>query len=705
MTTTSSEAPVTSMGTARASAGEARPAAFRLSPGTLVVSAGSGFARHLPEYLRQHGLTYLVTESAHPIVPKAMAIACGYGEYSARYGDIYTSRHLLQLVRRARGVFQPYDDRWELDGRYFDPFRPSIQPEGFASEREFEAERCQHLAAVRQAFERMDVFVVTLRDTSAWASTVDGAVYPLQRSEVVSAYDPHRYERIELSTLDVIADLTALLTELRGLNAGVRLVLTTSPERTTTGLTGNSGSETRSKAVLRAALREVAGLPGVAYFPAYEVLTESSRERHDDPTAGAGEGVERSLRLFLRWAGRTPERQPAPARPGDDAASVWDTLERAQTASHEQFVRDMQAIVTAACDEDPREAIKCVVWDLDDTLWHGVLLEDERITLRSGIRELLEALDRRGIVHSIASRNDPDAATGKLAELGLSDYFIYPQINWGSKAASVRRIADLLNIAPDAMAFVDDQPFERDEVAFTLAGVTCIDAAAIESLVEMPRLNPRFVTEDARTRRQLYVADARRRDAEHEFAGSSEQFLATLGMTLSIWPVTTDDLDRAEELTHRTHQLNSTGRRYTRADLDALRAASGHLLLMASLSDRYGPYGKVGLSIVELGADAWTIALLLASCRVMNRGVTAVLIRHLMNLAARAHVHLRAEFAATDRNRPMLNAYLAAGFTAAERPGGTPIFEAPPLEVQPFPSYLRVDLAAATVAGATRSHD
>src|SRR5579863_9689303 len=97
------------------------------------------------------------------------------------------------------------------------------------------------------------------------------------------------------------------------------------------------------------------------------------------------------------------------------------------------------AAVTAH-QQTKRPSIKCVVWDLDNTLWDGVLLEDEQVSLRPGVLEVIKTLDSRGILHSIASKNDRAAAMNKLAEFGLSEYFLYPQINWNSKAASVREI-------------------------------------------------------------------------------------------------------------------------------------------------------------------------------------------------------------------------------------------------------------------------
>ena len=314
-------------------------------------------------------------------------------------------------------------------------------------------------------------------------------------------------------------------------------------------------------------------------------------------------------------------------------------------------------------------AVKCVIWDLDNTVWDGILLEDAEVSLRPRVVHILKTLDERGILHSIASRNDHDAAMAKLRELGLDDYFLYPQINWGSKTASIAQIAKDLNLALDAFAFVDDQPFEREEVAFSHAGVLCLDSALLDDLLDRPEFNPRFITEDSRLRRHMYQSDIHRSREEAEYVGPKEEFLATLGMIFTIAPCREEDLQRAEELTVRTHQLNTTGYTYSYEELDALRQSPHHELLIASLEDRHGAYGKIGLSLIEKGEEIWTVKLLLMSCRVMSKGVGTILIHHLLRRAKDAGVRLRAELVATGPNRQMLITYRFAGFREGEKVG------------------------------------
>lgn len=154
---------------------------FKLTSKEKIVTAGSCFAQHLARHLSDSGFNHYVTEHAHPMISKPVSVKHNYGMFSARYGNIYTARQLLQLVQRAYGEFVPIVKSWKSpDGRtVVDPFRPQIQPGGFYNEEELAADVKQHLAAVRKAFENMDTFVFTLGLTEAWRDRRDGAIYPI----------------------------------------------------------------------------------------------------------------------------------------------------------------------------------------------------------------------------------------------------------------------------------------------------------------------------------------------------------------------------------------------------------------------------------------------------------------------------------------------------------------------------------------------
>jgi FkbH-like protein len=336
--------------------------------------------------------------------------------------------------------------------------------------------------------------------------------------------------------------------------------------------------------------------------------------------------------------------------------------------------------------------VKCVVWDLDGTIWDGVLLEDGDVVVRDAVVDVIRELDEIGILHSISSKNDHDLAMKRLEQAGLADYFLYPQINWNPKSDSIRHVAQALNIGIDALAFVDDQEFELAEVAHAMPEVLLVPAGKITVAARLPEFRPRFVTSESRQRRGMYQADAARDTAEREYVGTSEEFLATLGMQMRIRPAGPDDLPRAEELTARTNQLNSTGRMFGYEELDALRTSPGHLLLVVSLEDRFGSYGTIGLALVATAEPAWRLQLLLMSCRVVSRGVGTVLLNHVMRLADEAGVRLQAEFVHTGRNRMMYLTYKMAGFLETGEADGAVLLESPLDHIQPVPAYLTLGL-------------
>ena len=342
---------------------------------------------------------------------------------------------------------------------------------------------------------------------------------------------------------------------------------------------------------------------------------------------------------------------------------------------------------------DKPAQVKCVVWDLDGTIWEGTLSEGGAGCLRQGVLETIHELDRRGIIQSIASKNDAPNAMKKLEEFGIADYFLCPQISWGPKSAAIQTILTTLNLKSEAVAFVDDNAFERDEVGFAHPKVRTYDAEEAAGLTERPEFTVRFITQDSANRRKMYQADISRQAAEQSFAGTAEEFLATLDMRMDISRVTEQDLRRVEELTIRTHQLNSTGYTYSYEELLAMSQSPDYIFCICGLHDRYGDSGKVGLLLLERQEEALRLKLLIVSCRVMTRGIGSALLAYATQLAHACGKKLQAEFFETEYNRIMYITYKLAGFDEVEENGQNILLEYDQEEPIPFPAYLTVDIA------------
>lgn len=337
--------------------------------------------------------------------------------------------------------------------------------------------------------------------------------------------------------------------------------------------------------------------------------------------------------------------------------------------------------------------IKCVIWDLDNTIWDGVLIESDDIKIKPNIEDIIKTLDSRGILNSIASRNNFDDAMEKLKSYGLDEYFIYPEINWNAKSNSISNIQKNLNISMDSMLFIDDQPFEREEVKSIYPDINCMDASEYSGLLEQGSMNPKFITEDSKRRRKMYMEDIVRKGDEENYKGPKESFLASLEMEFIISEAKEEDLKRAEELTVRTNQLNATGKTYSYDELNAFRESDTHKLLVCELTDKYGSYGKIGLALIEINEDNWHLRLLLMSCRVMSRGVGTVLLYYIMQMAKADGKRLLADFRQTDRNRMMYVSYRFVNFKEIYNDNqGNIIFENDLSNIPKQPGYLKVKI-------------
>ncbi|WP_103529474.1 HAD family hydrolase [Streptomyces sp. SM12] len=350
--------------------------------------------------------------------------------------------------------------------------------------------------------------------------------------------------------------------------------------------------------------------------------------------------------------------------------------------------------------------MKCLVWDLDNTLWQGTLLEDDEVTLPDAIRDVVVELDSRGILQSVASKNDHETAWARLESLGIAEYFVLPRIGWGPKSDSVRQIADTLGFALATIGFIDDRPAERAEVAYHLPEVRCYEAESAQLLPARAEFTPSARTVDSRRRRQMYQAGFRREAARAEADGPDEEFLRSLELELRIGRATDGELSRVEELTLRTSQMNATGVHYSDGDLRRLLTDPGHEILVVTLTDRFGPHGAIGVLLLERHPETWHLKLLATSCRVVSFGAGATILNWLIDEAARAGTHLVADFRPTERNRMMEIAYRFAGFldddpcscAAALPPGAADGLQRLHLRPAPRPASTTTRVSAVALA-------
>lgn len=289
--------------------------------GKKIASAGSCFAQHIGHALRREGFDYVDVEPAPSFLPLSRQFEYGYRTYSARYGNIYTSRQLLQLLQRATGRFSPAERWWEKGDGFVDPFRPEIEPEPFGSPDEVEEFRRWHLKAVVSLFEQTDVFVFTFGLTETWASTDDGAVFPVAPGVAGGVFDPDKYKFLNLTYPDVVRDMEQVFELARDINPKMRFLLTVSPVPLVATASADQVvvATTYSKSVLRAAAGHLSHMfDFVDYFPSYEIIASTPMRGmffNPDMRTVASHGVDHVMKQF--FSEHTPPKAPQrPTRPG-----------------------------------------------------------------------------------------------------------------------------------------------------------------------------------------------------------------------------------------------------------------------------------------------------------------------------------------------------------------------------------------------------
>lgn len=248
---------------------------FALS-GLRIGTAGSCFAQHIGRELRAKDFNFVDVEPPPGMLAPDLHAVFGYGIYSARFGNVYTTRQLMQLLQRALGEFSPLESSWAHANGQVDPFRPTIEPGPMRDREEVEALRRPHLERVAKLFESIDVFVFTLGLTEAWVDVRDGAVFPVAPGVSGGNYDPSIHRFVNFPHHQVRADLEAFVSRVRTINPRMHFLLTVSPVPLMATATNQHviPATIYSKSVLRS----VAGVMSdryrfIDYFPSYEIIS------------------------------------------------------------------------------------------------------------------------------------------------------------------------------------------------------------------------------------------------------------------------------------------------------------------------------------------------------------------------------------------------------------------------------------------------
>ena len=251
---------------------------FDIFANTKIATAGSCFAQHISRYLKCSGYHVLDVEPPPLGLPEKLHQKFGFSMYSARYGNIYTVRQLLQLAQEVSGEWTPWDYIWQKNGKFYDALRPAVEPEGLDSPEEVAEHRKYHLSRVKELFESLDLFIFTLGLTEMWVHKESGTVFPTAPGTLVGDFDEHFYEFKNAQFSSIIDDFNLFqmfLQKIRG-SKPFKCILTVSPVPLTATASGKHvlESTTYSKSTLRSVAGQLASNHShIDYFPSYEIVT------------------------------------------------------------------------------------------------------------------------------------------------------------------------------------------------------------------------------------------------------------------------------------------------------------------------------------------------------------------------------------------------------------------------------------------------
>ena len=307
--------------------------------------------------------------------------------------------------------------------------------------------------------------------------------------------------------------------------------------------------------------------------------------------------------------------------------------------------------------------MKMIIWDLDETLWHGTVFYDD-VKLKSETKEILKQIDKLGIIQCVVSKNNPEDVAGKLSGFGIGKYFKTIMINWEPKHENIFHIIEAEKIDPKEVLFIDDDPVNRESVK---QFVGC----HVDYDTDLYEIMKYFDTERLVSMRQQRT----RKTAETTWKGDFKEFLKTVNMEINIVEPDSTMIPRITNLANRTNELNATRNRYTEEKIKQYMEDENYLMLVAFMKDKFGDYGLIGEIIIEKKETEWVIQDMCISCRTMGRGVGSELLKRVIELAKGNVTKIFGAIKKTKENFRMPKLYEKHGFVKYLSDGDVDCYE------------------------------
>ncbi|MEK7500785.1 MAG: HAD-IIIC family phosphatase [Patescibacteria group bacterium] len=335
---------------------------------------------------------------------------------------------------------------------------------------------------------------------------------------------------------------------------------------------------------------------------------------------------------------------------------------------------------------------KCLVTDLDNTLWQGIVGEDdlEKIVPNAGFQNLLLELYSRGVILAVNSRNnetDALAVFGDHPDMRLhKNHLAAWRINWNDKVTNMKNLATELNLGLESFVFIDDDPFQRSLVKESLPEVAVLAPGGLAAYQGFTKL---ALTEEDALRGQMYAQERSRKELEITF-DNLDDFLRQLQLEICVRPVSASMLSRVSQLTQKTNQFNLTTRRYSEAEIQNF-ISSGWKIWAAQACDRFGDYGIIGVAMAEpQPGSIWRMDNFLLSCRSLGRGLETAFLSYVLDeVGNEGALGIAGEFIPTSKNKPCETFYRDHKFKEVTKQSGSTFYEYDFSQPCPKPGFVR----------------
>ena len=353
---------------------------------------------------------------------------------------------------------------------------------------------------------------------------------------------------------------------------------------------------------------------------------------------------------------------------------------------------------------------KCIVLDLDNTLWGGIVGEDGLEGIKLGptpegrpfleFQKFLLALFNRGVILAINSKNNPEDVKEVFEKhpnmILKEEHFASMQVNWNDKISNMKAIAEEINIGMDSLVFVDDDKLNREMIREEFPEVLVVElpddpALYLKTMMEINDFNTLQITEEDKKKGKMY-AEQRKRTDLHKTATDITEYLKNLKMVVTIEKASSFNIPRISQMTQKTNQFNMTTRRYLEEDIKKFSESSNFLVASIKVEDKFGDNGITGTAIVEKGTEGWRIDTFLLSCRVIGRRVEETLLAYILEEANKENAEvLVGEFIPTKKNAPAKDFYKNNGFKLVNKDNRKEIWEFDAAKKYPYPDFIKVD--------------